>query len=112
MKVTRWIDWQSDKYIDDNELSLGEYEEARQAVINNIKEKGYKLCGQYHQNGDYGCPVIDDKYIFRVSMRCWGRIMAEALDLPDKDGMGYCEWAWSPPAGENQILPTGDDNNE
>jgi hypothetical protein len=43
-----------------------------------------------------------------MSMRAWGALMAEVLELPkaEKEGrdMSYCEWAWWANPDE-QILP-------
>ena len=101
MKVTGWTDFSNNDYSDSYDATIDEFQEMRQTVINEIRDKGYKISGYHHQNGY--APVIDNKWIFTVSFRAWGRIMQEAWDLPNDDGMGYCIWAWSAP--EKAILP-------
>ena len=103
MKVTGWTTFSDDRYIDETEMTEDEYQEARKTVIEEVRNKGYKFNGYYHQNGY--APVIDDKYIFTCTYRGWGMIMQEAYDLPNEDGFGYCIWAWSAPNDETIILP-------
>ena len=112
MKVTGWTDWENDKYetmpsfyIEGKNITAEQFEEAWNAVVEEIKNKGYKFSGTYHQNGDFGCPVIDDEYVFCVSMRNWGQVMVEAHNIPDEDGFAYCRWAWTTPDGEEMIVP-------
>lgn len=99
MKVTGWTFWDDDKYktVDD---TYEEYEEAKHVVAEELRKNGYKFSGQSHQYKDGCCPIIDDKFIFAVSMRIWGGIMQRAYNLPDVNGFGYCSWAWSPPEEE------------
>lgn len=75
------------------------FEDIRNIVIQEIKTHGYKISGHTHQNSCI--PVIDNKYLFLVSLRSWGRIMADAYNKHDM--MSYTDWAWDPP--ENEILP-------
>lgn len=102
MKVTGWTYWGNEKYWPCDDLSSPEWEKARQAVIEEIRKNGCKLCGYSHQDPEVcGVPIIDEKYRFEVSMRSWGRIMAEAygnMGMTD-----YCEWAWDNP--EPEVLP-------
>lgn len=105
MQVTGWTYWGNDHYKDLGDMTSVEFEAAEIAVKNELKEKGYKFTGSTHQYSDGCCPIIDNKYTYSVSMRTWGRIIAEAYDLPNEDGFGYVKWAWSPPEGEKEILP-------
>ena len=107
MRVTGWTNWHDDKYFDTDEAGMS-YEAVKQAVVEYLKQTGIKFCGGYHQTGEYGVPVIDNKYVFKTSFRGWGDTMAKALDLPDEDGMAYCNWAWSTPNGQMPIYPEGD----
>ena len=107
MKVTSWTNWEDNRYSGIDDLSQEEYDKATDAVIKEIKEKGYKFSGSDHQNMDNCCPVIDDKYIFGVSMRSWGAIMQKAYDLPNEDGLGYVLWSWGVPNEEHSVYPTG-----
>jgi hypothetical protein len=108
MKVTRWTYWNNDKYLTIDDMTNEEFEEAGKAVAEALREKGYKFNGPYHQNGDYGCPVLDNKYVYCVSMRTWGRIMQEAYNIPNDDGLGYVIWAWGKPNNEHEVYPTGE----
>ena len=73
--------------------------EIRKAVVLELKEKGYHFFGEHHQNHPRGTPIIDNKYIYCVSMREWGAVMAEAYPDEDysscyDDNYRYCKWAW------------------
>lgn len=111
-KVTGWSDDCDERYIkvsgtfcmDDNPPEL-DMSAIRKAIVREINSKGYKFTGDYHQNGEYGMPVINNKYIVCYSQRSWGGIMADALDLPNDDGYAYVKWAWLPPEGETYIVP-------
>lgn len=108
MKVTGWTYWDNDKYLPTEDMTDEEFKEAAEVIAEELKKKGYKFNGTYHQNGDCGCPIIDNKYTYCVSMRTWGRIMQIAYDLPDDDGLGYVVWAWVKPIDEHEVYPEGD----
>ena len=103
MKVTGWTDFEDARYEDISNMPQEEFQKAFEIVKKELKDNGYKFCGWRHQYGY--CPIIDNKWLFGVSLRMWGRIMQEAYDLPNKDGMGYCTWAWNTPEGEQEVLP-------
>lgn len=86
-----------------------------------LKEKGICFDGGYHQNGNYGTPVFEVKYLtgentdlngfykWTSTYRYWGCVMADC-----GFGESYVDWAWSVPgdakvktpedvAGENLI---------
>lgn len=105
MKVTGWTDWEDPRFKSVDDMTDKEYDEARDAIIKEIREKGYKIAGNSHQYCDNCCPVIDNKYIYCVSMRSWGKIMAAALNLPNEDGYAYVHWAWGEPADDEEVLP-------
>lgn len=70
-------------------------------VADYCKKKGIKFDGYYHQNGDYGTPLIKTKYgIFRwtCSFRFWGGVMHLA-----GFGESYIDWAWQAP--EESVTP-------
>lgn len=111
MKVTGWTDWSDETY---EELPDHLYEEAYGVVAAELSLRGYKFTGCYHQNGDYGVPIIDDKWKFTASQRTWGGIMVDAYpcEIDDSDNMGYVVWAWVAP--EPMVIPNigkiGDDD--
>jgi hypothetical protein len=103
MKIIKMIDWEKgdDKYprcSDQDNL-----EEFRECVKEFLKRKNLKICGPQHQNWEYGAPLIEHEnklYIFTLSVRKWGQLMAEAFDIDDSDHMAYCEWAFKIPVEE------------
>ena len=103
MKVTEWTYWGDNRFQNIDDVLLEDFVCIEDAVIENIIENGYKFSGKDHQWGY--CPVVDDKYIYCVSMRKWGSIMQRAYSLPNDDGMGYVLWAWATPVGEKPIYP-------
>ena len=105
MKVTKWVYADTEGYTDIDDVPLQTLEEIEQTVIKEVKEKGYKFSGSYHQHGEHGCAIVDDKYLYFVSMREGGRVMQEAYDLPNEDGLGYVLWAWGCPSYDTEVYP-------
>ena len=108
MTVTGWTYWNDDRYLTIDDMTNEEFHEAREAVKNEIKAKGYKISGASHQYINYCTPIIDNKFLYGVSMRSWGAIMQEAYDIPNDNGYGYVVWAWTHPDKEKEIFPKGD----
>lgn len=81
---TKYSEYCRDWFSEDSEGR----EQAELAVMNEIKSRGFKFGGNYHQNGEYGCPVMTGGAVFMVSMRHWGDIMATVW------GGNYCLYAW------------------
>ena len=112
MKITGWTYIGDQRYQEINgtwNIADSPYDRdvIRPLIINELRKRGYKFSGFYHQGGDYGAPIIDGKYTVLYSYRSWGGIMAEAYNIPDEDGMAYCDWAWNAP--EKEITPRPDD---
>jgi len=105
IKVTRWVNWPDGHGHPFTELPNSMFEDAWKAVVREMKSKGYRFTGESHQNCPNCVPLINGKYTFELSMRNWGRLMAEVLGLEDE--FAYCEWAWAAPEGECEILPAG-----
>lgn len=107
MKVTGWTDWDDERYEEFHGTDLAEEDEAKEAIIQEMRTYGYKFTGGYHQNGKYGVPIIDGQWKYCTSQRRWGHIMV--MVYPDKidnsDGYGYVDWAWSVPNGEEMVVP-------
>lgn len=50
-------------------------EECYDVLIERCKEKGIKFDGEYHQNGEYGCPVFETEFgplKYDFTFRGWG----------------------------------------
>ena len=77
----------------------------RHVIVAEIRRRGYRFNGVYHQQGEFGRPIINDKYVVMYSQRSWGGIIAEALQIDNSDGMAYCDWAWGNPHGEYPVYP-------
>lgn len=112
MRVTGWTRVGNPDYTEINGTwAIGDCpydrEELRPLIVKELRDRGYKFSGFYHQDGDYGAPIIDDKYTVLYSYRGWGDIIAEAYQLDDSDGMAYCVWAWNNP--EEQVTPDPSD---
>lgn len=117
MKVTGWTWYENPDYADMNPIG-GPFpfehcmEEVKEVIATELRNKGYKFTGDYHQNGDFGAPIIDNKWIFMTSQRSWGHMMVRAYpdEIYNDDGLGYCKWAWSAP--EDMVLPKPEDYHE
>lgn len=108
MKVVGWTNWDNTKY---RNLSPSEQEnrEYIDAIIAELRSNRYMFSGTYHQEGEYGCPVFEDGSKFAGRTRCWGRIMAEAFPSTVSHaciGLTYVIWAWLPPDGIEQKIPS------
>ena len=83
-KIPMWLD----------EDKVKEYEsilsEMLECLIKHCKEKEIRFSADYHQYGDYGVPIIDNKYMYFTFARTWGWIMAMADD--DKSDNGYLKY--------------------
>lgn len=106
MKITGWT-WCGDpEYVDIDDSGIQyDSEELRNLIVSELRNRGYKFTGFYHQGGEYGTPIIDDKYTALYSFRSWGGIIEDAYPLHPGDNMAYCYWAWTEPDGEKEIVP-------
>lgn len=85
-KVIGWTDYSDEKY-----PSFDGSVAANQAVITELREKGYRFGGDAHQERRGCCPVLNNGAKVCYSMRGWGAIMAEALGI-NTDKYAYMEW--------------------
>lgn len=102
MKVTGWTDWVETIGDSENDClyeiitSRSEVEtDAIQAVIQELRDKGYHFSGHEHQNCEKCVPIIDGKYVLQLTQRDWGALMYEAFpneDYSDFDGYEYLKW--------------------
>lgn len=83
-KIPTWLD----------EDKVKEYEsilsEMLDCLIKHCKEKEIRFSADYHQYGDYGVPIIDNKYMYYTFARTWGYIMAMADG--DESDKGYLKY--------------------
>lgn len=117
MKIIGWTDWDNPKYKELKPKSMKEYNETCEIIIKELREKGYKFTGSYHQQGDYGAPVIklenNEEYLFKATQREWGAIMAQVYTEHNKgDGYDYYVWAWLMPENIEIILPAENERIE
>ena len=108
MKVVRWTEWNDDYHFDYKDI-----EEVSKAVAAELRSKGYHFDGHYHQNGDYGVPVLDDGRFVQVTQRSWGGIMAMAY--PEEfdnleDPYNYVIWYLGPEDRSKYVFPEGNDD--
>ena len=111
LKVIGWTDWENyEGYIVLDRFTMEEEEKIHEAIIKELREKGFKFTGSYHQQGRYGTPVLEIdgiKFIYRATQREWGGVMAEAFPENNKnDGFDYCTWAWLVPENEEMVIPS------
>ena len=110
MKVVKWTEW-SDEHFDDIE-SKEELDAMADAVIEELRKTNYHFDGSYHQNGDYGVPVLDNGKYFQVTQRTWGGVMAmaypEEFDNPEGP-YNYIVWYLGQGDQDEYIFPEGDD---
>jgi len=69
-----------------------------------MKEMGLKYTGTYHQRGKHGAPYFDNGKKLCYSLRCWGGLMAEVMNI--EGDMAYAQWAWWNP--EEEVFPYDD----
>ena len=76
MKVEWWSNY--DELKKEGYVENPNYEEAQQAVAEELRKNGLYFNSEYHHFGKYGVPVFDDGTIFLSSQRGWGRTMMYA----------------------------------
>lgn len=114
LRVLDWTDWENyEGYIELDRLTIEDEDKIQDVIIKELKEKGYKFTGSYHQQGEFGAPVLgfsdkfEDKFIYKTTQRVWGGIVADAFPENNlNDGYDYCRWAWLVPEDEEQVIPS------
>ena len=76
MKVTKWTHWDNNEYLDFCESNVASG--CKQTVIEHLKNTGIRFCSDYHQNGQFGVPIVDDKYKVECTIRCFAAMEASA----------------------------------
>lgn len=59
-------------------------------VIEHCKKTGIRFSADYHQYGDYGVPIIDNRFMYFTFARTWGYVMAQADN--DNSDKGYLRY--------------------
>ena len=91
MRIVDWVKWNEDKKFN-NETEFEDFKlcfsntnykfnDLDKIVIDEIIKNKYCFCGDYHQYGEHGIPIIqfeNKKYYYLTSMRYWGDIMSTA----------------------------------
>lgn len=101
-KVTDWTSWSDAESRPESRPGTIPFSCAFDAVVREMKEKGYEFSGNYHQNGKTGVPVINGRFPFMVSMRVWGDVMARVTG--DTGPGAHIRWTYSAPGGE-EVVP-------
>ncbi len=70
----------------------GDHGAVNRAVIQAIREGGYRFGGNSHEDAMTGVPVLNDGTKACYSWRGWGMIMALALELKNEKGYAYMQW--------------------
>lgn len=117
MKIVGWTEWDNGQYKErfpfGSAFSWDDVIETQKVISDEIRERGYKFTGAYHQNGDFGVPIFDDGTVYQCSQRTWGGVVADAYpeEITDKK-LAYTKWAWIEPEGETSVLPSPSDYEE
>ena len=101
MKLIGWTHWDDPNYaecVENEELAI-------QVTIAYMKEKGLKFGGFHHLRGRDGVPVFDNNEKLRLSPQCWGRLMADVLDIEFTDISRSIIWSCLTPSTEEKITP-------
>jgi len=111
MKVVKMEDYENvENYLDCQEQN--NFKEFWDCVKKFLIDKKIKYTGSWHQNWEYGVPIIEYNgklYAFAVTMRRWGLIIAEAFYPENKDPMAYLDWAFGIPKSESMDLDENKD---
>jgi hypothetical protein len=76
---------------EDRAKSYGEIlNKIEECIIKHCKEKGIRFSADYHQYGEFGIPIIDDRFMYMGFARTWGYVMAMADEIDDE--MGYLKY--------------------
>ena len=72
-----------------------------------LLENNIKYHGWWHQTWRYGVPVIEfcsKPYVFLLTQRRWGKLIAETFDPKNDDPLAYARWAFAFPEGEEPTV--------
>jgi uncharacterized protein CbrC (UPF0167 family) len=95
-KIAKQADYNHYILFDDDESEL-DAEACEELVKEHCRRKNIRITGTKHQ--EKYLPIIDEKYVFLLSMRGWGSLMAELWSEVDGVQYEYANWAWWMPEG-------------
>jgi len=95
LKIIGWTNY--DSCFPSIEVAQDEVNDLILTVAGEIKNNGYMLSGDDHQNSDTGVPVFENGTCFRASMRAWGFIMAVAFPEINGNETQYMDFYMSTP---------------
>lgn len=88
------------------------FEEHRKSIIDELRKHNYHISGFYHRGGEFGgVPIFDDEDWFKVFLRTWGQIMADAYpEEMTQAKSAYNVLAWcSPSEPKDMTIPRKED---
>lgn len=88
-KVIGWTEYGNKEY-PQNPRPCGN--SAWNALVGELRQKGYRFGGDAHQYSDGGVPVLNDGTRLEYSMRTWGEAMAEAVYGSDPPPKAYMKF--------------------
>lgn len=86
MKLIGWTDFDDNTYerVDKN------FEIYIFLIVAHMRKYGLQFGGDYHQFGKYGAPYFDNGKKYCTSLRSWGSLMVEVLNIPPRyNELGY-----------------------
>ena len=105
--VVKWTFWFDEQYPEtDWPISDEEEQEYIDAIVREIRKRGYRITGFAHQGEQFCTPVFNDGRRYTASFRQWGGIMADAQGIEGE--YGYAVWAWTPPFEGLNLPKPGD----
>ena len=79
-RVTGFTRWGDTKFTDWDKYKGGDLNQfmdsCENALVDYMRENKIKFDPDYHQHGDYGCPIINNTYRIEYSLRGWSKVLA------------------------------------
>ena len=121
MKIIGWTWYGNPDYVEMFPIGLNtepncdwNRHEVEKVIVEELRNKGYRFTGDYHQNGDFGVPIFDNGMVATFTKRQWGALMYKAYPNEEgyEEGLEYVKWAWNwlEMNEEDRVFPHGDEN--
>ena len=79
-KVTGFTHWGDKRFTDWDKYKGGDInlfmDSCENVLVDYLKANKIKFDPDYHQHGDFGCPIINDTYRLEYSLRGWSSVLA------------------------------------